>query len=171
MGMIKTAVRTQLFDSPSPTAVFERLNEVLPTVKEPQMYVTCTALRIHPHTDGACLVDYAIAAQPAMLHARSNSVIRLSHEQLPIGLLAGPPYSGDTLELHPGDILLVATDGILEAAAKSGTEFGLDRLEAVLHDNRMQALPAIAEKVYSSLSGYKQDDDQSLLLVRFSATK
>lgn len=29
MGMIKTAVRTQLFDLPSPTAVFERLNEVL----------------------------------------------------------------------------------------------------------------------------------------------
>ena len=46
MGMIKTAVRTQLFDLPSPTAVFERLNEVLPAVKEPHMYATCTALRI-----------------------------------------------------------------------------------------------------------------------------
>ena len=28
MGMIKTAVRTQLVDFPAPTAVFERLNEV-----------------------------------------------------------------------------------------------------------------------------------------------
>ena len=46
MGMIKTAVHTQLFDLPSPAAVFDRLNEVLPTVKEPHMYATCTALRI-----------------------------------------------------------------------------------------------------------------------------
>lgn len=48
MGMIKTAIRTQLFDLPSPTAVFERLNEVLPAVKEPHMYATATALRIFP---------------------------------------------------------------------------------------------------------------------------
>ena len=70
MGMIKTAVRTQLFDLPSPTAVFERLNEVLPAVKEPHMYATCTALRIHQGADGSpCRLEYAIAAQPAILHA------------------------------------------------------------------------------------------------------
>jgi len=66
MGAIKTAVRTQLVDFPTPTAVFERLNEVLATVKEPQMYTTCTALRIQPvRNDSVCRVDYAIAGQPA----------------------------------------------------------------------------------------------------------
>ncbi len=74
MGMIKTAVRTQLFDLPSPTAVFERLNEVLPAVKESHMYATCTALRIQPDSNGSCRVEYAIAGQPAMLHASSASV-------------------------------------------------------------------------------------------------
>src|SRR5208283_1804367 len=93
MGMIKTAVRTQLFDLPSPTAVFERLNEVLPTVKESHMYATSTALRIHSNANAAqCRVDYAIAGQPAMLHASSggNAIASLSDQQLPLGLIAGP---------------------------------------------------------------------------------
>jgi serine phosphatase RsbU (regulator of sigma subunit) len=170
MGMIKTAVRTQLFDLPSPQAVFERLNEVLPEVKEPHMYATCTALRIQPDSDGSCRVDYAIAGQPAMLQASTGSVARLADQQLPLGLLAGPPYSGHSIELRPGDVLLVATDGILEASDKSGTEFGLDKLEDVLREHRSQPLSSIAQKIHAALAAdYAQDDDQSLLLIRRTA--
>ncbi len=171
MGMIKTAVRTQLFDLPAPTAVFERLNEVLPAVKEPHMYATSTALRIHPDAvDGARRVEYAIAGQPAMLLASGDKVCRLADEQLPLGLLSGPPYSGHRIELRIGDTLLVATDGILEAAGKSGEEFGLDRLEQILCDNRSQLLPQIADRIHAALSAsYMQDDDQSLLLIRLNS--
>ena len=92
MGMIKAAVRTQLVDLPTPTAVFERLNEVLPTVKESQMYATCTALRIQPVTnDSGCRVDYAVAGQPAMLVVFADgSVSRLADEQLPLWLRRHP---------------------------------------------------------------------------------
>lgn len=173
MGMIKTAVRTQLFDLPSPTAVFERLNQVLPAVKESQMYATSTALRICESADRAgCRVDYAIAGQPPMLHAspRASVVSQLADQQLPLGLLAGPPYNGHSLDLQPGDVLLIATDGILEATGKAGDEFGMDRLERVLAENRSQPLAAIAAKIYAELSvSYTQGDDQSLLLVRVIA--
>jgi serine phosphatase RsbU (regulator of sigma subunit) len=173
MGMIKTAVRTQLFDLPSPTAVFERLNEVLPAVKEPHMYATSTALRICQSTNGTgCRVDYAIAGQPPMLHAstQTSAVSQLADQQLPLGLMSGPPYSGHALELQPGDVLLVATDGILEATNKHGAEFGLDRLGQILAQYRAQPLASIATKIHAELSAsYAQDDDQSLLLVRVIA--
>lgn len=172
MGMIKTAIRTQLLDLPSPTAVFERLNEVLPDVKESNMYATCTALRIRPAEDGApCHVEYAIAGQPAMLHASSTEAVsQLADQQLPLGLLAGPAYRGHEVDLHSGDILLISTDGILEAANHAGAEFGLDQVERVLIENRSQALSTIANSIYSALAGsYIQDDDQSLLLVRLTS--
>jgi hypothetical protein len=172
MGMIKTAVRTQLFDLPSPTAVFERLNEVLPAVKEPHMFATCTALRIHAGPNGACQVEYAIAGQPAMLQLQASSagVSRLADQQLPLGLLAGPPYPGHSVDLQPGDILLVATDGILEAADKSGDEFGLDRLEPILLDNQTEPLAVIGQRIHAALAAsFTQDDDQSLLLVRLTS--
>ena len=168
MGMIKTAVRTHLVDLPTPTAVFERLNEVLPTVKEPQMYATCTALHIQPVTnDSGCRVDYAIAGQPAMLLVSGDgSVSRLADEQLPLGLLAGPPYCGQSIELHPGDVLLVATDGILDATPSSGEEFGLEQLEALLKKQSSLPFSSIVREIHSKLKSYYQDDDQSLLLVR-----
>jgi len=50
---------------------------------------------------------------------------RLADEQLPLGLLADQPYRGQCIELRSGDVLLAATDGILEAAGPSGEEFGL----------------------------------------------
>ena len=89
MGMIKAAVRTQLVDLPTPTAVFERLNQVLPTVKEPQ---TCTALRIQPVTnDSGCRVDNTVAGQPAMLVVFADGSVRgLADEQLPLWLRRDP---------------------------------------------------------------------------------
>jgi sigma-B regulation protein RsbU (phosphoserine phosphatase) len=165
MGMIKTAVRTQLVDLPSPTTVFQRLNEVLPAVKEANMYATCTALRIDPASGG---VQYAIASQPAMLLVSAEgNASRLEDRQLPLGLLSGPPYCGHQTALRPGDTLLVATDGILEAADKSGDEFGLDRLQQLLIEHCSQPLAAIAGRIQDALkAGYAQDDDQSLLFVR-----
>jgi serine phosphatase RsbU (regulator of sigma subunit) len=170
MGMIKTAVHTQLFDLPSPMAVFDRLNEVLPAVKEPHMYATCTALRIFEDESGrTCRVEYAIAGQPAMLLASSATatVSQLADQQLPLGLLAAAPYQGHSVDLLPGDLLLVATDGILEAARKDGVEFGLGQLESLLAENHTQLLATITQKIHDALSAsYAQTDDQSLLLVR-----
>ena len=57
MGMLKTAARTALLDAgvghPSATLplLLEKLNRVLPDVKEPQMYATITAFRLN--TEGA----------------------------------------------------------------------------------------------------------------------
>jgi serine phosphatase RsbU (regulator of sigma subunit) len=98
MGMLKTSSRTQLLDERSPTAIFERLNRVLPAVKENHMYTTCTAVRVLPvNSHGTVAVEYAIAVQPPILHfhADTGSVSRLCDEQLPIGLFtrSGLPQS------------------------------------------------------------------------------
>ena len=71
------------------------------------------------------------------------------------------------MNLLPGDLLLVATDGILEAETKDGVEFGFDQLESLLLENRTQPLAMIAQKIHDALStSYTQTDDQSLLLIR-----
>ena len=69
--------------------------------------------------------------------------------------------------LAPGDLLLIATDGILEAENKNGAEFGLDQLGSLLVENRTQPLATITQAIHQALStSYIQSDDQSLLLIR-----
>jgi len=174
MGMVKTSVRTQLFDLPSPTGVFERLNAVLPQVKEPHMYATCTA--VHIGEDAATeelQVEYAIAGQPAMLHVSgaTGSVSRLADEQIPLGLLPGASsYQSHCVQVQPRDVLVIATDGILEAEDKAGNAFGHDGLERVLREDLAAPLPAVFSKVQKALGkSYQQSDDQTMLLIRFLA--
>jgi serine phosphatase RsbU (regulator of sigma subunit) len=174
MGMVKTAARTILlepFDDPETLLnVFcERLNRVLPGVKEAHMYATLAAL--HLSEDGR--VHYALAGHPAILHycAATQSVSQLWFEQFPVGLLPVGKFATREVLLHAGDMLIVSTDGILEACNASEEEFGTDRLAELTQRYSKEALLSeLSEQLTSSVKAFgPQADDQTLLLVRRQA--
>jgi serine phosphatase RsbU (regulator of sigma subunit) len=171
MGMLKASIRTQLLDGFSPAAVFERLNRVLPAVKENHMYATCTALRLPVlNSTDMPAVEFAIAAQPPILHYRKEDhrVTRLGDEQLPIGLLPEASYRSYHWHVKSKDLLLIATDGILDAEDRHGEAFGLRRLEALPLKYQDAPLADIADYIHIALrDSYQQSDDQTLLLIRF----
>jgi serine phosphatase RsbU (regulator of sigma subunit) len=141
---------------------------VLPAVKEPQMYATLTAFRLN--ADGR--VWYAMAASPPILHRRvSRDELRVVEEQqFPLGLLPeAEGFAGGSLELAAGDVLLVATDGILEVCRPDGEEFGRTRLEQNLMAGSDQPLSSVAQDILSKARSFgAQTDDQTLLLIRRS---
>lgn len=172
MGMLKTAARTVLLD-PGPAEdslprLLDKLNRVLPSVKEPQMYATLTAFRLN--VDGR--VWYAMAASPPILHRRvCGDELRVIEEQhLPLGLLPDADgFSGGSMDLAVGDVLLVATDGILEVCRSDGEEFGRQRLERNLIADTDQPLAWVAQEILSRVHSFgPQTDDQTLLLIRRS---
>lgn len=171
MGMLKTAVRTALLDAgdraPDRTlpVLLDRLNTVLPEVKEPHMYATFTGFRLG--ADGS--VFYALAASPPMLHwhASGSTLSNTEEPQFPLGLLPISGFAGSTLQTSPGDLLVVATDGILEVSGKSGEEFGVEGLKDVIGAHAGDELPVLAGRILASVGAYgKQFDDQTVLLVR-----
>ena len=171
MGMVKTSIRTQLLDCDSPVQIFNRLNEVLPQVKESNMYATCTAFRIGESSGGGDIsLEYAIASQPAFLRYSSAARIieRLGDEQLPIGLLSmASNYQSQQISISAGDILLVATDGILESEDKNGEAFGFESLERILIADPESPLKVIVDSIRSELKkSFRQTDDQTILLIR-----
>src|SRR5438552_9269508 len=58
-------------------------------------------------------------------------IIRHSNGNLTVGLLAEAVYESDRYDLHPGDRLVLVTDGVTEAENASGDFFDNERLEAV----------------------------------------
>jgi Stage II sporulation protein E (SpoIIE) len=171
MGMLKTAVRTALLDAgerePHRTlpVLLDRLNTVLPEVKEKHMYATFTGFRLG--ADGS--VFYALAASPPILqwHASGQTLSQAGDAQFPLGLLPVSSFDGYRLETAPGDLLVVATDGILEVSNKSGEEYGADRLMEVISANNRDALPELSDKILAAARAFgRQFDDQTILLVR-----
>jgi Stage II sporulation protein E (SpoIIE) len=171
MGMLKTATRTALLDAegsePHRTlpVLLDRLNRVLPEVKEPHMYATFTGFRLG--ADGS--VFYALAASPPILqwHASERTLSHTEEDQFPLGLLPVSSFDGQRLEVASGDLLVVATDGILEVCNKPQEEFGVERLKQVIAKNADNPLPELAARILAAARGFGQQlDDQTILVVR-----
>ncbi|MGB6973499.1 MAG: PP2C family protein-serine/threonine phosphatase [Terracidiphilus sp.] len=171
MGMLKTAARTALLDAgdrpPDRTlpVLLDRLNTILPEVKELQMYATFTGFRLG--VDGS--VFYALAASPPFLHwhAAQQRASHTDEPQLPLGLLPVPAFEGAATLVASGDLLVVATDGILEVADKRDEDFGVERLKDVVAANANDGLPQLAEKILTAARAFgRQFDDQTILIVR-----
>jgi sigma-B regulation protein RsbU (phosphoserine phosphatase) len=89
---------------------------------------------------------------------------------LPVGLLPGSRYQLRTLELCPGDLLCLYSDGITECASPGDEEFGVGRLADLLARHRDDPLPDLVEAIDRETcrftAGNPQADDQTLVLLR-----
>lgn len=91
----------------------------------------------------------------------------------PLGMLPGTSYSGDTIFLDPGDMLIVYSDGLTEATNPREEEFGLERLRQLAPRLRGM-IPETAGSVILAeadafLAGERAHDDLSLIIVRREA--
>jgi sigma-B regulation protein RsbU (phosphoserine phosphatase) len=72
--------------------------------------------------------------------------------------------------MQPGDVLLVGTDGIWEAANPQGERFGKDRLRKLLKEHHecssSQITQKIVQAVHEFLAGGRHTDDITLIVVK-----
>ncbi|GGZ23086.1 hypothetical protein GCM10007049_14950 [Echinicola pacifica] len=78
-----------------------------------------------------------------------------------------------TIHYHPADVLLMYTDGIVEAKNLENEEYGYDRLKEVLNKHHLLTAPQIKEKVIESMHEFLggaslPDDDFSLMVLKFT---
>jgi sigma-B regulation protein RsbU (phosphoserine phosphatase) len=110
-----------------------------------------------------------MAASPPILHWSPvrRDWQKVEEEQFPLGLLPVSGFTGEAIELAPGDLLAVATDGVLEVCNRAQEEFGIERVERAIAADARGALPELAGAILGSARAFgKQGDDQTLLLIR-----
>jgi sigma-B regulation protein RsbU (phosphoserine phosphatase) len=103
---------------------------------------------------------------------RDGAVSEINVTGLPLGLLPEAEYDEIHLSLHPGDVVVFASDGIHEAMNKDQEEFGIDRLKSVL----ATVAPAdpgytVAQRIVKATDehtgpGRASHDDRTLLILR-----
>jgi serine phosphatase RsbU (regulator of sigma subunit) len=91
--------------------------------------------------------------------------------QFPLGLFEGFGYVSGRVRYEVGDMFVLVTDGVVEAADEQGTQFGFGRLEQLLRDLAERPLSEIFEAALAAVTRHgTQHDDQTLLLVRALAS-
>ncbi|GLW90934.1 PP2C family protein-serine/threonine phosphatase [Actinokineospora globicatena] len=167
-GRARQSIRTAAYFDRSPHSVLAALNAVLYD-EESDKFVTAVCARVRPADDGSSArVDLAAAGHPAPLVLRANGVV----EQAMVGgtvagVLPEVGYRETTVELRPGDTMLMFTDGIYEARGAAGF-YGMDRLVALLPAYAGAGPDAVCEAVEQDVVEFlagRAHDDMALLAV------
>lgn len=165
MGNLKTALRLGVVEGHPLPVILNRINHVLPAVKDTEMYATVAAVR----SAGAGLMEYSLAGHLPMLHYRAVNklVSRCGMQQFPLGLMPESTYESMTIAYEPGDLFVLLSDGIVETEDALGAEFGLEHIERLVTEDCAHSLNDIANTILTELASFgTRRDDQSLLLIR-----
>jgi phosphoserine phosphatase RsbU/P len=104
-----------------------------------------------------------------LLHG-NGSVEQLPSTGRPLGLLAGGGFQEKSFLLQSEDSLFFYTDGLVEAQNEAGEEFGMERLEALLLEERTKGLEGMLANVEKAVSVYRGKveaaDDATMMLLK-----
>ena len=85
------------------------------------------------------------------------------------------PYSCDTLEMKPGDTMVLYSDGVTEAHNVAGEEFGEARMVEVMERSRASRPTVVLDKLIDAVKtfahGAEQYDDVTALVVKYTGPK
>jgi serine phosphatase RsbU (regulator of sigma subunit) len=113
-----------------PALFLNRVNTSLDPLTMGDSFTTAFVGLIDPLTGR---LDYASAGHPpALLRHASGRMEVLDPLDLAVGMLPEVEFRSASAVLEPGGMLLLCSDGALEAKAPGGEEFGLERLLALV---------------------------------------
>jgi hypothetical protein len=108
---------------------------------------------------------------PPLLVGASGDIVPLTGGGPVLGMLRDARYTQGAIPLDPGDLLLLYSDGILEASNAAGEEFGEERLiqiaEAAHDDEAEKIRDRILGRVRTFTGTRAPEDDRTLLVVRY----
>lgn len=95
-----------------------------------------------------------------------GEVIRLSHGNLPVGLIGDAKFESDRSQLRPGDRMILVTDGVTEAENPDGEFFDDARLETIA--GKSNGVDDIFSALSTFCSGTPLSDDCTVVELTYA---
>lgn len=88
-----------------------------------------------------------------------------------LGLLPAAEYETTAIQVSPGDLLVMFSDGLVEATSEKGEEYGDERLATLLHGHADETPGQLRESIIRSLASFASasdpQDDLTFAIIRF----
>jgi sigma-B regulation protein RsbU (phosphoserine phosphatase) len=121
--------------------------------------------------DRGGLLTYCNAGHNPPLVIGPRRTRRLDCGGMVLGIFSTATYEQEVLQLEPGDLIVVFSDGISESFNLAGDEFEESRIEACvrqhLDKSPAEILDCLLADVRSFSEGTSQQDDQTALILRY----
>jgi len=106
---------------------------------------------------------------PPMVIRRDGSISWLETGGAPVGMFQHWNYEESAVQLHPGDLVLAYTDGVIEAVNPAGEEFGVESLRRVVAESAAQCADDIVRAIFTSMDEFSrgcQRDDATVVALQ-----
>jgi phosphoserine phosphatase RsbU/P len=166
-AMMQGIFAAQAAASDTPCQTMTRVNQALYKRGIESRFVTLVYGVLEP--DGR--LTYCNAGHNPPLVIGSSGVRRLEVGGPIVGLFEAAVFQEETVNLTPGDWLVIFSDGVSEALSVGGEEYGESRILAVAEKQRESApadfLQALFADVRAFTKGAAQSDDITALVMRY----
>lgn len=177
MSNLQASLHGQVIHPSSVAVVVGLVNDLLVKSTDPHMFATFFYGLLD--TSAGTFTCTNAGHNPPMLLRTDGSLEKVHTGGLLLGMLANQKYRQQTVNMEPGDVMVLYTDGITEAIGPHADEddidamFGEEALENVVRQH--QHLPAVGVKeailkaVARHTEGHAQSDDITLVVIRRQA--
>ncbi len=168
MALSRSLVRASALDGSSPAPSLVRANRWITRDSESGMFVTIFYGILHPET-GTLRFCCAGHNPPLLFRARNRTAIELKSAGIALGVLEEVTLSEDEVVIEPDDILFCYTDGVTEALNPAGEAFGIERLVALIDEQRTATAAEISAALTSTLQNFCDGpifDDVTLVVIK-----
>jgi len=156
-----------------PEALLDRLNHAIYSTTKGKFTMSCFAAIVDTKE---CRVTFASGAQafPLLFRPRDTQkpFIPLVASGSPLGSVKEGKFESNAQAFEPGDLLILYTDGLIEAANPNGDQFGDKRVRQTVQKNFGRNVEEICEAILGEVSRFvgnsELEDDQTLVVARLA---
>ncbi len=169
MASTRTIVRVSADRAGSPAENIAYANRRICAENSGGMFVSLFYGCLQPGTGQLTYVN-AGHNFPLVHHPNTAQMTLLRRTGLPLGVDADAVYTQQTVDLLPGDRLMLYTDGVTDALNPLEAEFGDERLYQALRDHpagsAAETIAAVEQSLSAFVEGVAPFDDVTMVVVR-----
>ncbi len=170
-SMLKLLFKSLVNNNTSPSEILSRMNTEFLNIfgnSIPNIYATAFFGIIDTKNN---IITYSNAGHCSPVIIKHDSVVELSLDSFPLGIIQNPNYSYKVFDYNKDDLLLLYTDGLSDTVYKENNMEFINILKDILFDLKSESLSRITNILLNqfcsdSESGKPDNDDISLILLR-----
>jgi sigma-B regulation protein RsbU (phosphoserine phosphatase) len=173
MASVRAMIHVLARTTSDPSQIMSRLAEMIAPDLEDGRFLTFMLVALDPLTHQ---LTYCNAGHgPALIyHRRTETFQVLRSTSLPLGFLTEfGARNGPTMEMEPGDLLILATDGLIELQNQAHELFGRQRLESLIREYCALAVQDVVMALQDDVAEFLGDchplDDVTLMVLERKA--
>ncbi len=174
-GLVLSAIRsgfTLLRDSlTDPATVLRRLHDLVAETSRRRMLVTVSVVLLDRATRRATIAS--AGHPPVILRRASGSVETIDLFAPPLGVRLPVDIPQRQIDIAPGDVFVLHSDGIYETRGANDDVYGMDRLARVVSEHAGETAESLRDAIVGDVGHFRgkaeQDDDVTVVVCKVLA--